>query len=734
MNYEYYNPGLKKKISFEVPDNKSFVLIYGKNGSGKTVFSESDAFNKKYVFNEKFVRENIYITTEEDLKTTASNRENFSSLFMGKDVVKLKEKLDLLESSKRNYSTKREKHISIIKDKLDSTKIETTYNSVINLRLENVEPINELVEYDELLKEAKIKKYKTTIKDQKKFEEKLMLFNNNSKIQSYINLVKENTILENIVLNKDLSDYKKIFEEIEELQKMSSIKKEMDSFLLKRKINYLKIDTKTIEKMLKMQGSNNICLFCGAEDKLKEIKKWTNIISNKFEVKKQSILFIIKNLLKDIESLKPLEKDVSQEIPNTVKIIADIKKELLGTKIKLEKSELEIESKIKLIEIEELGKEVDELQKELIDFLVFKEKEKILGTEFQIKNQENSIKKTKKELEHEFEMLKDEVIERTNEILSKMYIDRKVNIKPNKRNYTLEFEIDGKDVNSLSDGERHKLAIAFFFASLEDEDLDNKTIVLDDPVVTLDEVSYHVLRKLIIKLRKKYKDKNLKVIILTHNIFYLYVQISNLFENNDLKDEAIFFKMTPQKVTQKDIDILRVDDIVLFKTALNNLKTSDDLLILSGIVYKIFRHLLDIKNRISGNLFKNKPSEDIDQLLLKDLDKKRLKKISSDINDYTKHKSRFDINVAKELICKLREGLTLLGYEDFVTKDNCEKIKDFDSDKTILDELEASNIYFEIINNANDVIYRGAYPDIKDYLSHPRQQITKQITSISADM
>ena len=52
-----------------------------------------------------------------------------------------------------------------------------------------------------------------------------------------------------------------------------------------------------------------------------------------------------------------------------------------------------------------------------------------------------------------------------------------------------------KTIETLSEGQLHKLALAFFITSIKKQGLEDKTIVLDDPVVCLDELGYHVLKK-----------------------------------------------------------------------------------------------------------------------------------------------------------------------------------------------------------------------------------------------
>ena len=51
------------------------------------------------------------------------------------------------------------------------------------------------------------------------------------------------------------------------------------------------------------------------------------------------------------------------------------------------------------------------------------------------------------------------------------------------------------NLSKLSDGQKHKLALAIFLNSIKDEDLKDKIVVFDDPVVSLDELGYHFFKQ-----------------------------------------------------------------------------------------------------------------------------------------------------------------------------------------------------------------------------------------------
>ncbi len=56
MEINYNNPETGNKLTLNT--NKSFIFIYGKNGSGKTTFSKNDCFDSEFVFNVDYVNKN----------------------------------------------------------------------------------------------------------------------------------------------------------------------------------------------------------------------------------------------------------------------------------------------------------------------------------------------------------------------------------------------------------------------------------------------------------------------------------------------------------------------------------------------------------------------------------------------------------------------------------------------------------------------------------------------------
>ena len=87
--------------------------------------------------------------------------------------------------------------------------------------------------------------------------------------------------------------------------------------------------------------------------------------------------------------------------------------------------------------------------------------------------------------------------------------------------------------NTLSSGDRNTLALAFFFASLEqDTTLPDKIIVIDDPMTSLDE---HRALTTVQEIRRLC-SRTAQVIVLSHNKSFLY----SIWKNSDKQNRAAF--------------------------------------------------------------------------------------------------------------------------------------------------------------------------------------------------
>lgn len=733
MEFVYKNLGSKSDVKFTVDDEKKIIAVYGKNGTGKTTFSINPVWDKKYVFNEIFVRENIYVSTDEGISTSPDNKKNLSGLFIGSDIISIQKDIESLALNKKEYKQKIEHHLTVIKNNFLSVVSSPVIEKLATELCKYISLIAPTIAYDDLEKNITDFDIIEDTLNEDDFHKNLILFNNQQKLQTFIDLVQQDLILSEIIFKKDLTSYQSLYKNLTTMEQHLAHKKKLDAFVSERKVGG-PVDDAIISKILEIQGDNDICFVCGTPNKNTDIKKWIDYVNSTYTKEKNLIIKSFKTVLDKIGHINSGKQTVIAEIPNTFDFLNKLEVEIKSTIEKLKNDNFKIESQIKMVEFEQVSLNIKHLQDALIIHLIAKDKKKIVGSFYQMKNIDAKVESLKKDLNEKLDAQVTSITTEVNEVLKEMQVNRKIALLIDKLggSYKYKYSIDGKDIDTLSDGQRHKLALAFFLASVNKLGLKDKTIILDDPVVALDELGYHVLKKYIIQLRTL--EPSLRVIILTHNIYYLYVQLSNIFENEELRNLSAFYRMTSTNISQFDIDILRIDDISLFKRCFCNIKDAEDVIILSGIVYKIFRQFVDIKHRFTGKLYSNFVHKDIKDL---DLDKesiKRLLELNDQINHIGKDSKTINFSNSLLLIELLCESMNLLGFGEYIELSEVTKLKKLNSEKCIVDELKSSDIYFEMIDAANDILHRGILPEIRNYLAHPRQQITKQITSLSNDL
>lgn len=733
MEFVYKNLENGKLIKFSVIDDKKIIAIYGKNGVGKTTFSTNKIWDKKYVFNEIFIRENIYISTDAGISTSTDNKKNLSSLFIGDDIVLLQQDKERLDKSKKRYKETEDTILDKIVGNFE-VRISTSFVREIAQKylpqIKSLDPFTQLEEVESKVPEIIVA---AAIKSDTEFADQVRLFNKQEKLQSFLEIISKNSILSSLILKSDkLIEYGKLFAKVKELRKKLESKKKVDEFLVERSIS-TNPDVVLITKILDIQADNPNCFLCGSKDQKNGIHKWRDFVANEYNTERQKIIGDFCSLKSCIDDVMKFKKTIEEEIPKTVMFLECMNAEIDETISKIASDNLNVSSSLSPVEFENITKDSQTLKVNLIEYCIGKHAKTLVASIFQAENIDKKIATIKESLDKKMTAQTSSIVTEINTLLGQMQISKRILILLDKSagNYKYKFTVDGREIDTLSDGQRHNLALAFFLISIKKSGLVDKTVVLDDPVVCLDEFGYHVLRNNIIGLRMA--EPSLRVVILTHNIYYLYVQLSNIFESDEIKPITSFYRMSSTAVTEYDINILRIDDFTLFKNCTQKIHNEDDLLVVSGIICKMFRQFVDLKLRLKGVMFKDKPSEDIKALSLTEIEEQNLLDINRKITDITKDICNYNVNEATNLFKLLFKALKILNFDDFLEESVIIRLSQFTGTKTISDSLNIQDIYFDMIDAVNDIFYRNAYPELRNYLAHPRQQITKQITSISND-
>ncbi len=210
--------------------------------------------------------------------------------------------------------------------------------------------------------------------------------------------------------------------------------------------------------------------------------------------------------------------------------------------------------------------------------------------------------------------------------------------------------------------------------------------------------------------------------------------MSNIFEREDIKAQTKFYRMTDIQLKELDINILRLDDITLFKKCLSQINSEEELLILGGLTNKIFRYFLDLELRYQGISSTSNPRNEIDLLDIEESKKVELRKVNSFLNGNSKLTRNPSSSVILDCFKELKNALEIFGRKNYILDSDIIRIEKFVTNKKFSFLMESSNILFDFVKAANKILHTEEHKEIKNYLAHPRQQITKQVTSISNDI
>ena len=728
---EFVNPDSHQKIS--IPIDKSLIFIYGKNGSGKTTFSRSNNLDPKFVFNEDFVYKNVYIIDADGAKTDSNIKNNFSELLIGEDVVRFKQEQNLFEEVLKKITEKSKSMEEIISSIFATNGINTSYNILKDLN-EDKFKFNIDKDIDE-----QANNYKSDFKLEQ-------IINNDDELKVYVNQIKKQENVTKLIekvkrinlLNEYLfNDEKPLLANLNSKLKILNDNlqtiKELEGISLKKNVS--KSDFHIIKDCINLHinTGQESCTLCGSPNAQEGIKEWQRILNDKFISLKTGINNDLKKIIDDskqiindkelYESIAPLTiKNIEKFIPKIEKLMKNI-----------------CEDKITYLSYDEFEKELftDDILKKIngiANYLLKNYKDKIIFYNSSTRYLNEHIKGVKLKIEEKLKENAETHKESINSILASLGLNKEISVDIDrlggKTKYSLS--IVNNNLSKLSDGQKHKLALAIFLNTIKNLDLKGKTLVFDDPVVSLDELGYHLFKEYLLKnvMNKENRNDNPKLIILTHNFNYLYIQISNIITNSDLQDYTKILKLNSDNFINLDFNLFKYDDIALFKNCINNIEFEDQLIDLSSLYNKIFREFLDLKLRITGEPLNGNPSEEIQQLNLDNPIKEQLQQGSNKLSSYSKNKD-ITIEEAKQGFYLLFDMLNKLGFQEYLNSTDKDRIL------TLIarDTYNYDNDVYFIVHEIAELLRRDdeKYINYKNYLNHPRISYTKNMMSTSMD-
>lgn len=726
----FKNEDSKKNISLKL--DKKMIFIYGKNGSGKTTFSRSKDLDKRYVFNEDFVYKNVYIIDAEGAKIDSGVKNNFSELLIGEDVVQLKEKQNKLEEIKKELNTKSCDNETFINFVLVNNGIPNSYNFLKG-------KVDETFNYDETKTiEEQMKIYKSALKleqiitSDEELEININQLKKHENIKLLIEKIKKIPLLDEFLfsdnypklmeLNSDLDFINKNIQNIKSLEDLGKSKK------VERK------DFSIIRECVTLQEKvgTDICVLCGNTEIKAGIEEWKKIFQDKTVNLKTKVISELNDILKNCKSIIEDRKVYEPVAPGTIKnviifvgIIENVLNELNSGNV----------LKIKYQEImrEKYTEDINQKYKTIANYLLKEHKDKTIFLNSSLKSVDDKIKIIKENIEKILKTNANIHKESINSILKELGLDKEITVGVDRLGGKIKYSLSvvNNNLSKLSDGQKHKLALAIFLNTIKNEDLKGKIVVFDDPVVALDELGYHFFKQYIIKNIMNYPniEECPNLIILTHNFNYLYIQTSNIIINSNLQDNTKILKLNSDGFKKLDFELFKLDDIALFKKCLDNIKYEDELIDLSSLYNKVFREFLDLKLRILGNPLNANPAEEIKKIVSDEHTRKLLQEQSNKLSSYSKNKN-ITIEESKEGFCLLSDMLNTIGFDEYILPQNIDLVKNI----VKREEIIYSDIFYIVHEIANILRNEDSkYKNYKDYLNHPRISFTKNMMSTSMD-
>ena len=724
-NIEYSNKESKKKIS--IPIDRKMIFIYGKNGSGKTTLSRSIKMEDGYVFNEDFIYKNVYVIQNDGAKVDPVTKNNFSELLIGEEEIAIKKEI-----------VKHEDYSKIIIQKIKDKNV--IINSLLNK--------NKLSEEDNILTKSLDKDFQYDYN--KTEDEQFESYNYSSKlVQSITNddelnvKVKQLEKQENLVVLNDQIESNTLLKAF-----LYSDKETINLF--NGEISYIKSNEETITTLEKMAKEKNIdskyfetikvcldiqketnvnkCFLCGTENVLEHINEWNTIINDKTITARDNLKKKINKSIDNASSILNSKKIYLLVAPKTIECIEDFTKKMHEINLSIDKKRYDLltcNNKDVDFEI----RDIKEVKESIRNYLLKPYEKEMTFLNSLNQSIEKEIKNKKENLEKLLSQNSKKNEESINSILAELGLRKEMKISVDRYGGSLKYKMDIKNgsLNTLSDGQKHKLALAIFLNYIKDKEIENKLVVFDDPVVSLDESGYHMFKSYIINnVMTKDIEKSPYLIILTHNFNYLYVQISNIISNEKFKENSIVYKLTTDSIQNLDFHYFELDDIALFKECLSKMTYQFQLIDMSSIYLKIFRIFLDLTLRIKGIPDTGNPSIEIEKLDVNEDIKKELKDIHTTLCSISKA-DKPDYEKVLNGLLELKKAIELLGYK-YISDEEIEKAKNLS-----LHDIEYKNDIFYILKEINDVLKDTTQEKYIDYLNHPRISFTQNIISTSMD-
>jgi energy-coupling factor transporter ATP-binding protein EcfA2 len=725
----FTNPDTKK--NFELPLDRNMIFIYGGNGSGKTTLSRSFQTENYMVFNTDFVNRNVYIVKSTGADVDGDTKENFSSLFLGEEAVDLAKDVEKLNAKKKELDKQNKSLFSEYKEKVQAIGL---------IPFKSMSEVLEKIDYEFVFDsksdyETNKKKFKlskllaTTVSDENEFMESMRIYKENHTVQNLNKDIEKSPNLTclivdkaNVIDVKQIEKYNCIVDDIKVLEQ---------SFNLGQKPS----ETKSwIKQGVLIHEELADCIFCGNKDIKSKIDEWKEKLDNELLKEKDELVKHLKDVKNDLDIIlrnRALYKDIIPKIISTLSSVNGIIDSYLSGIA--ENKSLTIAEY--LIDIDPIQKEAQDRNSDLLNYFTNKELNELVFSHVYQLEIESFLKKQIEDSEKLNLIYANDTAKSINEISKILGFTKDIKVDIEKRGnmpkIALQSQSKTTKISQYSEGQRHKLALAVFFSKCIKSKVLFEAIVLDDPVITLDVKAYHALKGM---LKDKRFQKAKRLIITTHNIHYLYVQISNILEDEELKKYTKLYEITPDTFNDIPLDLLKSDDVSLYSNYIKSMTSYDQLGYIYWLTSKIARYFLDLRLRINGIMSAQNMSLEIDLLDLEESEKDDLQHNFNVLSETCKKKS-LTVKSIIDTFTSLNQILKILEFPQLVTQSTIKQFAEHENELIAISD-KCINVYEEILVYGRSIhFYEGSdavLHEMKNYISHPRNQITESMLVLKA--
>lgn len=220
MDIEFKNFDTGKKI--KLSSDKSLIIVYGKNGSGKTTLSRQKLFDKRFVFNEDFIFSNVYNISEDGASQTVKTKENFSGLWLGEDIVKIRKEITNILAIEKKLKDEYQQE----QNKLNDFFMKHQIPIVLQNKLSELDDKDFKIDINKTAKQRtsyiSTHNFKSNVDSKEKFIEKLTYLKKNDVYNMLITKIKNSNLLAEIILKEEHEYLKTINLRIDELNGLMS--------------------------------------------------------------------------------------------------------------------------------------------------------------------------------------------------------------------------------------------------------------------------------------------------------------------------------------------------------------------------------------------------------------------------------------------------------------------------------------------------------------------------------